>query len=91
VKPPYKTQRLQITADGQREDFNLEVYNPIIDRVTHIWNKEFHLVDFNKIKENSTNTLRQQRLEKKEDFSQKSIIYTIATRVGRPYFAWRLV
>ncbi|KAL7740685.1 hypothetical protein ACLKA6_000052 [Drosophila palustris] len=89
VKPPYKTQRLQITTDGQREDFNLEVYNPIIDHVTHIWNKEFQLVDFDKISENSTKALKQRRLETKEDFSQKTVKYTVATRVGKPYFSWR--
>jgi len=91
VKPPYKTQRLQITEDGQREDFNLEVYNPIIDHVTHIWNKEFQLVDFDKISENSTKALKQRRLESKVDFSQKTVRYTVATRVGKPYFSWRLV
>lgn len=91
VKPPFKTQRLQINADGQREDFNLEVYNPIIDRVTHIWNKEFQLVDFEKLRENSTQALKQKRLQNKEDFSQKPIRYTVATRVGKPYFSWRLV
>ncbi|TDG47195.1 hypothetical protein AWZ03_006326 [Drosophila navojoa] len=89
VKPPYKTQRLQLTADGQREDFNLEVYNPIIDRVTHIWNKDFQLVDYEKIRENSTQAMKQRRLENKEDFSRKPVVYTVATRVGKPYFSWR--
>ncbi|XP_030555154.1 glutamate receptor ionotropic, kainate 2 [Drosophila novamexicana] len=89
IKPPYKTQRLQLTQDGQREDFNLEVYNPIIDRVTHIWNKDFQLVDIDKIRENSTQALKQRRLENKEDFSQKPVRYTVATRVGKPYFSWR--
>ncbi|EDW88912.1 glutamate receptor ionotropic, kainate 2 [Drosophila yakuba] len=89
AKPPFKTQRLQINAEGQREDFNLEVYNPIIDRVTHIWNKEFQLVDFEKLRENSTQALKQKRLQTKEDFSQKPIKYTVATRVGKPYFSWR--
>lgn len=89
VKPPYKTQRLQITADGQREDFNLEVYNPIIDRVTHVWNKEYQLVNFEKIRENSTQAVKQRRLENKLDFSQRPVKYTVATRVGKPYFSWR--
>ncbi|XP_064553646.1 glutamate receptor ionotropic, kainate 2 [Drosophila montana] len=89
IKPPYKTQRLQLTPDGQREDFNLEVYNPIIDRVTHIWNKDFQLVDIDKIRENSSQALKQRRLENKEDFSQKPVRYTVATRVGKPYFSWR--
>ncbi|XP_060666776.1 glutamate receptor ionotropic, kainate 2 [Drosophila nasuta] len=89
VKPPYKTQRLHITADGQREDFNLEVYNPIIDRVTHIWNKERKLVLYEKIRENSTQAVKQRRLETKEDFSQRPVKYTVATRVGKPYFSWR--
>ncbi|XP_017845406.1 glutamate receptor ionotropic, kainate 2 [Drosophila busckii] len=89
VRPPYKTQRLQITPDGQREDFNLEIYNPLIDLVTHIWNKDYQLVSFDKIKENSTQALKQRRLELKEDFSQKPVRYTVATRVGKPYFSWR--
>ncbi|XP_017856767.1 PREDICTED: glutamate receptor ionotropic, kainate 1 [Drosophila arizonae] len=89
VKPPYKTQRLQLTPDGQREDFNLEVYNPIIDRVTHIWNKDFQLVDYETIRENSTQAMKQRRLENKEDFSRKPVVYTVATRVGKPYFSWR--
>ncbi|KAH8403004.1 hypothetical protein KR222_003098, partial [Zaprionus bogoriensis] len=90
VVPPYKTQRLQITADGQREDFNLEVYNPIIDRVTHIWNKEFQLMSFEKIKENSTHTAHRVRIDEKVDFSQTPMKYTVATRVGKPYFSWRV-
>ncbi|KAH8248660.1 hypothetical protein KR032_001976 [Drosophila birchii] len=89
VKPPFKTQRLQINAEGQRDDFNLEVYNPLIDRVTHIWNKDFQLVDYEKIRENSTQAVKQRRLEDKEDFSQKPVRYTVATRVGKPYFSWR--
>jgi len=91
AKPPYKTQRLQINSDGQREDFNLEVYNPLIDRVTHVWNKEFHLVDYETLRENSTQAVKQRRLKDKEDFSQKPVRYTVATRVGKPYFSWRLV
>ncbi|KAH8377029.1 hypothetical protein KR093_002855 [Drosophila rubida] len=91
VKPPYKTQRLHITEDGQREDFNLEVYNPIIDRVTHIWNKKHQLVLYDKIKENSSQALKLRRLETKVDFSQRPVKYTVATRVGKPYFSWRLV
>ncbi|SPP86017.1 glutamate receptor ionotropic, kainate 2 [Drosophila guanche] len=89
VKPPFKTQRLKINAHGQREDFNLEIYNPLIDRVTHIWNKDFQLVDIEKIKENSTQAVKQRRLENKEDFSQKPVRFTVATRVGKPYFSWR--
>ncbi|XP_052837544.1 glutamate receptor ionotropic, kainate 2 isoform X1 [Drosophila gunungcola] len=89
VRPPFKTQRLQINIDGQREDFNLEVFNPLIDRVTHIWNKEFQLVDYEQIRENSTQAVKQRRMENKEDFSQKPVRYTVATRVGKPYFSWR--
>ncbi|XP_037709797.1 glutamate receptor ionotropic, kainate 2 [Drosophila subpulchrella] len=89
AKPPYKTQRLQINSDGQREDFNLEVYNPLIDRVTHVWNKEFQLVDYETLRENSTQAVKQRRLKDKEDFSQKPVRYTVATRVGEPYFSWR--
>ncbi|EDW76392.1 uncharacterized protein Dwil_GK14684 [Drosophila willistoni] len=90
VKPPFKTQRLHINEDGQRDDFNLEVYNPLIDRVTHVWNKEFQLVDFETIKENSTQAVKQRRQEIKEDFSQKQVRYTVATRVGKPYFSWKV-
>ncbi|XP_017012821.2 glutamate receptor ionotropic, kainate 2 [Drosophila takahashii] len=90
AKPPFKTQRLQINMDGQREDFNLEVYNPLIDRVTHIWNKEFQLVDYDKLRDNSTQALKQRRIQGKEDFSQKPVSYTVATRVGKPYFSWRV-
>ncbi|XP_030380658.1 uncharacterized protein LOC115628614 [Scaptodrosophila lebanonensis] len=89
VKPPYKTQRLQINEEGQRDDFNIEVYNPLIDRVTHVWNKEYQLVDFDILRENSTQAVKQRLLERKEDFSQKPVRYTVATRVGRPYFSWR--
>ncbi|KAH8353734.1 hypothetical protein KR084_013022 [Drosophila pseudotakahashii] len=90
AKPPFKTQRLQINMDGQREDFNLEVFNPLIDRVTHIWNKEFQLVDYDKLRENSTQAVKQRRIQGKEDFSQKPVSYTVATRVGKPYFSWRV-
>ncbi|XP_017064315.2 glutamate receptor ionotropic, kainate 2 [Drosophila eugracilis] len=89
AKPPFKTQRLQINVDGQRDDFNLEVYNPLTYRVTHIWNKEFQLVEYEKLRENSTQAVKQRRLENKEDFSQKPVRYTVATRVGKPYFSWR--
>ncbi|KAH8421152.1 hypothetical protein KR009_003820, partial [Drosophila setifemur] len=89
VKPPFKTQRLKINAKGQREDFNLEVYNPLVDRVTHIWNKNFQLMDYEKMRENSTQAVKQRRLQSKEDFSQKPVRYTVATRVGKPYFSWR--
>ncbi|XP_017098823.2 glutamate receptor ionotropic, kainate 2 [Drosophila bipectinata] len=89
AKPPFKTQKLHINADGQRDDFNLDVYNPIIDRVNYIWNKEFQLVSYEKIRENSSQALKQKRLEDKVDFSQKPVRYKIATRVGEPYFSWR--
>ncbi|XP_016963221.1 glutamate receptor ionotropic, kainate 2 [Drosophila biarmipes] len=87
--PPFKTQRLQINSDGQREDFNLEVYNPLIDRVTHVWSKEFQLVDYEKLKEKSTKAVKESRPKGKEDIWQKPIRYTVATRFGEPYFSWR--
>lgn len=89
IKPPYKTQRLVLNDYGIRDDFNLEVYNPLIERLTHVWNKQHGLVSFEKLSENSTKEAKRRKIGEKEDFSQKKVKYTVATRIGEPFFMWR--
>ncbi|XP_065356425.1 glutamate receptor ionotropic, kainate 2 [Calliphora vicina] len=89
VKPPYKTQRLLLNDFGIRDDFNLEIYNPLIERLTHVWNKHHGLVSFDKISENSTKEAKIRKFGAKEDFSLKKVKFTVATRIGEPFFMWR--
>ncbi|KAM7352229.1 glutamate receptor IIB [Cochliomyia hominivorax] len=89
IIPPYKTQRVILNEYGLRDDFNLEIYNPLIDRLTHVWNKQHGLVSFEKLSENSTKEAKRKKIAEKEDFSQKKVKYTVATRIGEPFFMWR--
>ncbi|XP_037959244.1 glutamate receptor ionotropic, kainate 1 [Teleopsis dalmanni] len=89
VTPHYKTQKLLINSYGRRDDFNLEIYNPVIEQITHVWNKQHHLVSFDEVSTNSKNEAKKRKFNDKEDFSQKKPTYTVATRVGEPYFMWK--
>lgn len=89
VTPPFRTQKLQLNSFGEREEFNLEIYNPFIERITHVWNKQHQLVKYEKIAENNTKRMKENKQDNKEDFSQKRLKFTVATRVGEPYFMWR--
>lgn len=79
-----------LSSTGLRDDFNLEIYNPLVERIVYIWNKGHGLVDYEKLQDSSTQEDKRQKLSPgKEDFSLKRVRYTIATRMGEPYFMWR--
>ncbi|XP_054744748.1 glutamate receptor ionotropic, kainate 1 [Anastrepha obliqua] len=82
VTPPYKTQKMQLNENGERDEFNLELYKPMVERVTHVWNKNRKLVE-EKI------NLPKHVDKEIEDFTPKRAKYTVATRIGEPYFMWR--
>lgn len=46
-------------------------------------------MSFDKISENSTKEINKRKFGEKEDFSQKKVRYTVATRIGEPFFMWR--
>uniref|UniRef100_A0A0K8WAY1 Glutamate receptor, ionotropic kainate 2 n=1 Tax=Bactrocera latifrons TaxID=174628 RepID=A0A0K8WAY1_BACLA len=87
VTPPYKTQKMQLNAYRRRDEFNLEVYNPMLERITHIWNKNQSLVAYEKLVE--AKAIKEQKYNEEDDFTPKRVKYTVATRVGEPYFMWR--
>ncbi|XP_036340677.1 glutamate receptor ionotropic, kainate 1-like [Rhagoletis pomonella] len=87
VTPPYKTQKMQLNKYGEREEFNLEIYNPMVERITHIWNKNKNLVAFEDLVE--AKEMKKQKYNEVEDFTPKRVKYTVATRIGEPYFMWR--
>lgn len=87
MTPPYKTQKMQLNDYGTRDKFNLEVYNPMLERISHIWNKNQKLVAYEDLVE--AKAIKEQKHNEEEDFTPKRAKYTVATRVGEPYFMWR--
>lgn len=78
---------MQLNDYGTRDEFNLEVYNPMIERITHIWNKNQNLVAYEDLVE--AKAIKKQKYNDEEDFTPKRMKYTVATRIGEPYFMWR--
>lgn len=72
----YLTQRLKLNEFRERDDFNLEIYNPMIDSVNYVWNKEYNDKNKKKIKKG-------EQQHKLKDVPKEFII---ATRRGKPYF-----
>uniref|UniRef100_A0A0A1XG63 Glutamate receptor, ionotropic kainate 1 n=1 Tax=Zeugodacus cucurbitae TaxID=28588 RepID=A0A0A1XG63_ZEUCU len=87
VTPPYKTQKMQINTYGTRDEFNLEIYNPLFERITYIWNKNKNLTAFEDLVE--AKEIKKQKFKENEDFTPKRVKYTVSTRFGEPYFMWR--
>lgn len=89
VTPPFKTQKMQLNEYGTRDEFNLEIYNPLIDRITHIWNKNQNLVPYETLV--AAKESKKKKFDEVQDYTVKRVKYIVATRLGEPYFMYRWV
>ncbi|XP_061388563.1 glutamate receptor ionotropic, kainate 2 [Musca vetustissima] len=90
IEPHYKTQKMLLNPHGIRDDFNLDIYDAMIDETLSVWNKNHGLVPYDHLIANMTRKPVKPR--KKGDDAEKQkkkVKYTVATRIGEPYFMIR--
>ncbi|XP_055855889.1 glutamate receptor ionotropic, kainate 2-like [Episyrphus balteatus] len=75
------TKGIQFNEWGERVNFNLEIYRPMIDQVIAVWNPDGQVMTKNeKPRAESANT---------QDYSQSRRHYRVASRIGKPYLMLR--
>uniref|UniRef100_A0A1I8PB12 Ionotropic glutamate receptor C-terminal domain-containing protein n=1 Tax=Stomoxys calcitrans TaxID=35570 RepID=A0A1I8PB12_STOCA len=90
LEPHYKTQKLTVNSFGIRDDFNLEIYDVMVDDTLNVWNKQHGLVVYDNLISNFTRKVfKPKKKGDHVDYQKKKIKYTVATRIGEPYFMIR--
>jgi len=84
VEPRFKTENMGLNENGQRTNFNLEIYKPTVNEPMMIWTPD--------------NGIKTRRLSLEldsggttQDFSVQRKVYTVVTHYEEPYFMMKLV
>ncbi|XP_018792414.1 PREDICTED: glutamate receptor ionotropic, kainate 2 [Bactrocera latifrons] len=80
VEPPFKTENLKIDENGQRTQFNLEIYKPTTNEILAVWKSDGTVSPPTSIQfgtGSSSNT---------PDFSLERKKFIVTTRFEAPYF-----
>lgn len=89
IEPHYKTQKMSLNSYGLRDDFNLEIYDALVDDTLSVWNKERGLVDYDHLISNFTRKIVKPKKGEEAEKKKKKVKYIVATRIGEPYFMIR--
>ncbi|XP_067620607.1 glutamate receptor ionotropic, kainate 2 isoform X2 [Eurosta solidaginis] len=80
VEPPFKTENLKIDDNGQRTQFNLEIYKPTTGEILAIWHSD------GTIGPPTTVQVAASSSATAPDFSLGRKLFIVATRYEEPYF-----
>ncbi|XP_043641530.1 glutamate receptor ionotropic, kainate 2 [Drosophila teissieri] len=79
VEPHFKTENMKLDENGQRTEFNLEIYKPTVNEPLMVWSPD------NGIKKRRF-TLEMESGGSTQDFSVQRKLYNVVTHFEEPYF-----